>query len=96
MIWMTAVASGRRRGYTALMSHRAIIWLSYPGAPPNLCKFRITPRTKLRKNQEHTGISRPIGRSKRFQLLMRARRFTRIDHVGKVFHLMQQIQKETP
>ena len=82
--------------YYTLTSRRAIIGLSYPWAKPRLRKIRITPSRKISTDHEHTVVFGPPGRSKRHPFPTRAPQFTRIDDAGKVFHLMQQIQKETP
>ena len=86
----------RRYSYYTLTSRRAIIGLSYPWTKPRLRKFRITPRTKLKTDHEHTVVFGRPGRSKRHPFATRAPQFARIDDAEKVYHLMQQIQKETP
>lgn len=86
----------RRYSYYTLTSRRAIIGLSYPWSKPRLRKIRITPKRKISTDHEHTVVFGPAGRSKRHPFPTRAPQFTRIDDAPKVFHLMQQIQKETP
>lgn len=98
---MTAYAAlrdtlARRYSYYTLTSRRAIIGLSYPWRKPSLRKFRITQKTKITTDHEHTVTFGPPGRSKRHPLPTRAPQFTRIDDVEKLYHLMLQIQKETP
>ena len=88
--------AARRYSYYTLTSKRAIIGLSYPWAKPRLRKIRITPSRKIFTDHEHTVFFGPPGRSKRHPFPTRAPQFTRIDDAEKVFHLMQQIQKETP
>ena len=85
-----------RYSYYTLTSQRAIIGLSYPWAKPRLRKIRITPERKISTDHEHTVVFGPPGRSKRHPFPTRTPQFTRIDDAQKVFHLMQQIQKETP
>lgn len=98
---MTAYAAlrdtlARRYSYYTLTSRRAIIGLSYPWRTPSLRKFRITQNTKVTTDHEHTVTFGPPGRSKRHPLPTKPPQFTRIDDVEKLYHLMLQIQKETP
>lgn len=98
---MTGYAIGRdtlarRHSYYTLTNQRAIIGLSYPWSAPRLRKFRITPSRKISTDFEHTVIFGPPGRSKRHPLPTRAPQFAYIDDAEKVYHLMLQIQKETP
>ncbi|MDG1069167.1 MAG: hypothetical protein P8P40_12450 [Sulfitobacter sp.] len=86
----------RRYSYYTLTTRRAIIGLSYPWTKPSLRKIRITPRTKLSTDHEHTVVFGLPGRSKRHPYPTRAPQFSRIDDAEKVYHLMLQIQKETP
>jgi hypothetical protein len=85
----------RKYSYYTLTSSRAIIGLSYPWAKPSLRKRRITARTKIVLDPEHTVTFGPSGRSKRHPIPTRPPQFAHIDDAEKVFHLMQQIQKET-
>ena len=62
---------------------------------PSLRKRRITARTKIVLDPEHTVTFGPSGRSKRHPIPTRPPQFAHIDDAEKVFHLMQQIQKET-
>lgn len=86
----------RRYSYYTLTNRRAIIGLSYPWAARSLRKFRITPRSKITTDHVHTVVFGPPGRSRRHPIPKRPPQFTRIDDADKVYHLMQQIQKETP
>ncbi len=86
----------RRYSYYTLTSRRAIIGLSYPWAPLRLRKFRLSPTRKITTDHEHTITFGPPGRSKLHPLPKRAPQFTRIDDAERLYHLMQQIQKETP
>jgi hypothetical protein len=85
----------RMYSYYTLTTSRAIIGLSYPWTKNSIRRFRITPRTKVVLDPEHTVTFGPSGRSKRHPIPTRAPQFSRIDDAEKVFHLMQQIQKET-
>jgi hypothetical protein len=86
----------RRYSYYTLTSRRAIIGLSYPWRAPSLRKFRLTHTRKISTDHVHTVTFGPPGRSKRHPLPTCAPQFTRIDEAENVYHLMQQIQKETP
>lgn len=82
--------------YYTLTSQCAMSGLCNPWARITLPKFRITPRPKLAPHHEHSVTFGPPGRSKRHPFPTRAPQFTRIDDAGKVYHLMQQIQKGMP
>lgn len=85
----------RKYSYYTLTSSRAIIGLFYPWAKNSMRKRRITARTKIALDSENTVTFGPSGRSKRHPIPTRPPQFAHIDDAEKVFHLMQQIQKET-
>ncbi len=86
----------RRHSYYTLTNRRAIIGLSYPWHKRALHKFPIGARTNLSYDGQRTVTFGARGRTPRHPFPLRAPQFTRIDDASEVFHLMRQIQKETP
>lgn len=86
----------RRSSYDTLTSGRAIFGLFDPWAARSVSKFRIGKKTTIRMRHGHTAAFGQASRMRHSPFPTPAPQFTRIDDTEKVYHLMQQIQKETP